>query len=192
MTEQEIHQCLDAARKGDRQAFRRLVDFLMPRLYSVVYAMIPDTDEVYDILQDTFIKAYRGLPGLRKPEAFVGWITRIAVNTARTRLTRKREYATEPDALVFANLTATGISPSDSLEHQELEQVLHGALNQLSAEHREVVALVELQELSCADAAKLLDCPAGTVRSRLHYARKKLQELLAPHRSWLFREESAR
>ena len=86
MTEQEIHQSLEQARQGDKQAFRRLVDFLMPRLYAIVYAMIPDTDEVYDILQDTFIKAYRGLPGLRKPEAFVGWISRIAVNTARSRL----------------------------------------------------------------------------------------------------------
>lgn len=191
MTEQEIHQCLHQARQGDKQAFRRLVDHLMPRLYAIVYAMIPDTDEVYDILQDTFVKAYRGLPGLRKPEAFVGWISRIAVNTARSRLTRRREFATEPDDLVFGQI-AVPEKVTEALEQQELRQVLNSALMQLSPEHREVVALVELDELSCADAAKLLDCPAGTVRSRLHYARKRLQEILAPHRSWLFREESAR
>jgi len=191
MTEQEIHQSLQQARQGDKQAFRRLVDHLMPRLYAIVYAMIPDTDEVYDILQDTFVKAYRGLPGLRKPEAFVGWISRIAVNTARSRLTRRREYATEPDDLVFGQL-AVPEKVNEALEQQELQQVLNQALMQLSPEHREVVALVELDELSCADAAKLLDCPSGTVRSRLHYARKRLQEILAPHRSWLFREESAR
>lgn len=191
MTEQEIHQCLHQARQGDKQAFRRLVDHLMPRLYAIVYAMIPDPDEVYDILQDTFVKAYRGLPGLRKPEAFVGWISRIAVNTARSRLTRRREFATEPDDLVFGQI-AVPEKVTEALEQQELQQVLNSALMQLSPEHREVVALVELDELSCADAAKLLDCPAGTVRSRLHYARKRLQEILAPHRSWLFREESAR
>lgn len=191
MTEQEIHQSLQQARQGDKQAFRRLVEFLMPRLYAIIYAMIPDTDEVNDILQDTFIKAYRGLPGLRKPEAFVGWISRIAVNTARSRLTRRREFATEPDDLVFGQI-AVPEKVNEALERQELQQLLHSALMQLSPEHREVVALVELDELSCAEAAKLLECPAGTVRSRLHYARKRLQELLAPHRSWLFREESAR
>ncbi|HEY9842138.1 MAG TPA: sigma-70 family RNA polymerase sigma factor [Candidatus Obscuribacterales bacterium] len=191
MTEQEIQQCLAQARQGDKLAFRRLVDFLMPRLYAIVYSMIPDTDEVYDILQDTLVKAYRGLAGLRKPEAFVGWITRIAVNTARSRLTRKREFAAEPDDQVFVQLAAPE-GFSEALEQQELQQLLQRAMMQLSPEHREVVALVELDELSCADAAKLLDCPPGTVRSRLHYARKRLQELLAPYRSWVFREESAR
>ncbi|PKL76003.1 MAG: RNA polymerase subunit sigma [Candidatus Melainabacteria bacterium HGW-Melainabacteria-1] len=191
MTEQELQHNLLQARQGDKQAFRRLVDYLMPRLYAVVYAIIPDTDEVYDILQDSFVKAYRGLPGLRKPEAFVGWMTRIAVNTARSRVTRRREFATEPDALVFTQL-ASPEKASQALEQQELQQLLQRALQQLSPEHREVVALVELEELSCAEAAKLLECPPGTVRSRLHYARKRLQELLAPYRSWLFREESAR
>lgn len=191
MKEQEIQSLLQKAQQGDKQAFRRLVDFLMPRLYSVVYSMISDNDEVYDILQDTFIKAYRHLPSLRKPEAFVGWITRIAVNTTRSRLTRKREFATEPEAPTFLHLAAPE-SGNDPLEQEEYQNLLHGALEQLSPEHREVVALVELEELSCADAAKLLDCPAGTVRSRLHYARKRLQDILSPYRSWLYQEGSAR
>lgn len=191
MTEQEIQAYLLKAREGDKQAFRHLVDFLMPRLYAVIYGMISDNDEVYDILQDTFIKAYRSLPGLRKPEAFTGWMTRIAVNTARSRLSRKREYATEPDSQTFMHLAAPE-PHADPLEQKEMQALLSRALQELSPEHREVVALVELDEMSCAEAAKLLDCPAGTVRSRLHYARKRLQDILAPYRSWLYREESTK
>ena len=108
-----------------------------------------------------------------------------------SRLTRRREYATEDTDLVFSQL-AVPERVNEALEHQEVQQVLQSAMLKLSPEHREVVALVELEELSCADVAKMLDCPAGTVRSRLHYARKRLQELLSPYRSWLIREESAR
>src|SRR5690606_14926949 len=127
-------------------------------------------------------------PGLRKPEAFVGWLTQIAVNTARTRLSRKREYATEPDSLTFAHL-ASPEPAHDALELEEMQGLLGKAMQELSPEHREVVTLVELDEMSCADAAKILELPAGTVRSRLHYARKRLQDILAPYRSWLYREE---
>lgn len=180
MSPEERLQWLHKARAGDQKAFEHLVRELMPRLYGVVFSMIPNADEVYDILQESFLKGYRNLNRLHAPEAFVGWMTRIAVNTARTKLTRRREYATEPDALIF-EWESVPDRAVQTLEHKELQQLLEAAMQQLSPDHREVVALVELEELNCAEAAKLLDCPAGTVRSRLHYARKKLKELLTPY-----------
>ena len=192
MTSQEqIHHYVLEARKGDRAAFRELVRIMMPRLFAVVYSMVGNADEVNDILQDTFVRAYRGLPKLRQPEAFAGWITRIAVNTARTRLSRRREYPMEPTAPLF-QLQGKSDNTVQELEQEDIQRVLHQAMNQLSPEHREVVAMVELEEMNCAEAAKILDCPAGTVRSRLHYARKRLKELLTPYKNHFLQEESSK
>lgn len=188
MTPEDILSYIQQAQNGDRQAFQHLVNHMMPRLYGVVYAMLPNRDEVYDILQDTFVKAHRALPKLNEPRAFAGWLTRIAVNTTKTRLMRQREYATEPDALIFAQQAVPDQAVS-RLEQADLQALLNQALTELSSEHREVVALVELQEMNCAEAAEILGCPAGTVRSRLHYARKQLKRILSPYRHYLTQEE---
>ena len=174
------------AQQGERSAFQMLVNESMPILYRVVYQIYPNRDEVYDILQDTFVKAYRALPGLKNPAAWNGWITRIAVNTAKTRLSRRKEWATAPENHLFEHVVSEGEPLEKNLENQEVHQLLSGALQQLSAEHREVIALVELQELNCTEAAEILQCPAGTVRSRLFYARKKLTKILAPYKKhWI-------
>lgn len=77
----------------------------------------------------------------------------------------------------------------EQVEQHERQAFIQRALDQLSLEHREVVVLVELESLSCNEVAELLDCPPGTVRSRLHYARKQLKNLLNPYRSWFYPEE---
>jgi len=188
MTEPDLLQQVRLAQQGDRQAFRTLVDHMMPRLYAVVFAICPNADEVYDILQDVCVKTWRALPKLRQPEAFSGWMMRIAVNTTRTRLSRRKEFPAEPDSAVFLS-QAVSDQTLEHLAQAEVGELLQGALQQLSPEHREVVALVELEEMNCAEASRLLDCPAGTVRSRLFYARKQLKALLAPYRQALFQEE---
>ena len=169
-----------------------LVEETMPKLYGVVYQIYPNRDEVYDILQDTFVKAYRALPRLKEPKAFYGWLTRIAINTAKTRVMRRKEWATAPDDFTFEKHPdiVENTQAEQNLEQQDDQRLLQQALGQLTFEQREVVALVELQELNCAEAAEVLDCPAGTVRSRLFYARKKLKKILAPYRkNWLLEED---
>ncbi|MGV3525778.1 MAG: RNA polymerase sigma factor [Candidatus Sericytochromatia bacterium] len=183
----DIHD-LDLARAGDRQAFGRLVKQLMPRLYGVVYTLTPQPDEVYDILQDSFVKAYRALPRLRDNAAFLPWLYRIAINTARSRLSRRREFAAEPDSAVFLEVVQADVA-WEQVDQHERQALVQRALAQLSLEHREVVVLVELESLNCNEVAELLGCPPGTVRSRLHYARKQLKSLLNPYRSWFYPEE---
>lgn len=167
-----------------------LVNAAMPKLYGVVYALYPNRDEVYDILQDSFVKAYRALPRLEDPRAWPAWMTRIAVNTAKTRLSRRKEWATSPEHHLFENTPASAPEVSERLEQEDAQALLSHALEQLSPEHREVVALVELQELNCAEVARVLDCPAGTVRSRLFYARKQLSKILAPYKKHWFSEST--
>lgn len=183
-------RCVERAQQGDRSAFQMLVNESMPILYRVVYAMYPNRDEVYDILQDSFVKAYRSLHTLKQPEAWNGWITRIAVNTAKSRLSRRKEWATTPEHYLFENAVSADPEVSERLEQEDAQALLNQALQDLSPEHREVVALVELQEMNCAQAAEVLDCPAGTVRSRLFYARKKLKKILAPYKKQWFSESS--
>lgn len=163
-----------------------LVNESMPVLYRMVYQMYPNRDEVYDVLQDTFVKAHRALPSLKSPAAWNGWITRIALNTTKTRLSRRKEWATAPEHHLFEHTVSDAPPVETNLELEDSQRLLSEALRQLSAEHQEVIALVELQELNCAEAAEILQCPAGTVRSRLFYARKKLTKILAPYKKhWI-------
>lgn len=183
-----LTQEIQRAQQGDRAAFQRVIAQLSPRVYAVIFALYPNEDEVYDILQDVCIKAWQALPQLRQPEAFQGWLMRIAVNTTRSRLSRRKEFPQAPDAAVFLNQSSPSPHRDEVLSQEENRLLLQAALDQLSAEHREVVALVELEEMNCAEASRLLDCPAGTVRSRLFYARKQLKRFLQPYRSFLFQE----
>lgn len=185
---QEIKQ----AQKGDREAFQRVISVLSPRLYAVVFALYPNQDEVYDILQDVCIKAWQRLPQLRQAEAFQAWLMRIAVNTTRSRLSRRKEFPQAPDAAVFLHQTSASPDGDEVLSQEENRLLLQAALDHLSPEHREVVALVELEEMNCAEASRLLNCPAGTVRSRLFYARKQLRRFLQPYRQFLFQEATPR
>jgi RNA polymerase sigma-70 factor, ECF subfamily len=178
----ELIQKLTRAQAGDQQAFKEVVKEFMPQLYGMVYAMIPQHEDVNDILQEVFVKVHRALPQLNNKQAFRSWVYRIALNTARNHLRSKARREIPTEAEEFAR--QVGGSPDktpEQLEQSEVRAQIFKALETLSPEHREVVTLVELEELNCAEAAEVLGTPAGTVRSRLHYARKKLKELLQPY-----------
>jgi RNA polymerase sigma-70 factor (ECF subfamily) len=178
----ELIQKLNRAQQGDQQAFKEVVREFMPQLYGMVYGIIPQHEDVNDILQEVFVKVHRALPQLQNKQAFRSWVFRIALNTARNHLRGKarRELPTEPEE--FARQAGGDFDKTpEQLEQAEVRDQIFKALETLSPEHREVVTLVELEELNCAEAAEVLGTPAGTVRSRLHYARKKLKELLQPY-----------
>lgn len=178
----ELIQKLTRSQQGDQQAFKEVVREFMPQLYTMVHAIIPQHEDVHDILQEVFIKVHRALPQLQNKQAFRSWIYRIALNTARNHLRSRfrRELPIEPAEFARQGEASPQQIP-EQLEQAETRQHILNALETLSPEHREVVTLVELQELNCTEAAEILACPAGTVRSRLHYARKKLKELLQPY-----------
>lgn len=187
----ETLQLLARAEKGDQTAFKAVVKAYMPRLYGLVYSMVHSHDETHDILQEVFIKVFRSLHQLENKKAFKSWVCRIAVNTTRNRLTSKfrRETPTEPTDYKITSISQEG-DISTPLEQADIKTLIHQAIETLSPDHRSVVTLVEIEEMSCAEAAKVLNCPPGTVRSRLHYAKKKLLEHLAPYRSYLTGEAS--
>jgi RNA polymerase sigma-70 factor, ECF subfamily len=180
---------------GDAEAFEKLFIKYRQRVFSVVWRLLRDEDSALDIVQDAFVRAFQQLENLRGEARFYPWLRRIAVNLAIDRLRHIRrgvevsldehrigegdESRDEPAAVV---MTRSGSeSPAYKAEISEFSEALSSALLKLSDSHRAVFMLHAAEGMSYKEIADALDCNIGTVMSRLFYARKKLQELLAPH-----------
>jgi len=180
------------SRAGDRQAFGELMQRYQDRVYSLAYRLIGDREEAADAAQDAFLNAYRALGSFRGESAFYTWLFRIAVNAARSRQRRMSLHATQRslDAPGDANsqrandpvsaLRAVGPDPAEEAGRAERKRLVEEALARLDADQRALIVLRDLEGKNYAEIAELLDCPRGTVKSRLHRARMALRELLAP------------
>ncbi len=177
------------AQRGDRAAFDVLVERYKQRLYATVYHMTSNHEDANDLVQDTFIQAYRKLSSFRGNSSFYTWSYRIAVNLTLNHLKRRRRrqffslddvdtgIETDPD---FVELMSH-VTPRREAGLAELQRRLHAALQQLSANHRAVVVMHDIQGMTHADIAKATRTSEGTVRSRLFYARQQLQGLLSDY-----------
>jgi len=174
------------AKAGQLRAFDQLVARHRGRVYAMIYSMVRNEADAWDLSQEAFIKAWRALPRFNGDSAFYTWLYRISHNVVYDWMRKKRvKSETEFDddlrwAVVSGAPTAPGAdkTPDESMEGKELGERLERALAQLSTNHREVMVLRELDGLSYAEIAVVMGCSEGTVMSRLFYARKKLQEIL--------------
>lgn len=183
-------QLVRKARHGDRPAFDLLVLKYQSRVGSIISRYVYDSQEVLDLTQETFIKAYRAIHRFRGDSAFYTWLYRIAVNTAKnyleSRSRRPQAVADVADAEVYDEGTRLRdiASPERYLQRDELRQALNRAIEQLPEELRSAFLLREYEGLSYDDIARILECPIGTVRSRIFRARdavdRKLGSLLGP------------
>lgn len=167
-------QIIRLATQGDAEAFTQLVRNYKHFVFQTAVGILGDRSEAEDVAQEAFLRAYDGLPQLRKLETFPSWIatiaTRIALDTTRKR---RREIPVEDGQLTERH--AATVNPySDAEDRLDLLQML----NQLSIDERTVIVLRELQDKSYAEIAELLDVPLGTVRSRLHSARHHVRDML--------------
>ena len=166
-----------------------LVERYKQRLYATVYHMTSNHEDANDLVQETFIKAYRSLNSFRGNSSFYTWIYRIAVNRTINHLKRRRNrntyslddvdsgIQTDPD---FVELMSH-VTPRREVGLNELHQRLNEALQKLSENHRAVVVMHDIQGMTHADIAKATNTSEGTVRSRLFYARQQLQGLLSDY-----------
>jgi RNA polymerase sigma-70 factor (ECF subfamily) len=189
MSEQDIdRQLVEKARQGDKRAFGLLVEKYQRRLYRLLSRMVKDPEEVEDIAQETFIKAYRALPNFRGDAAFYTWLYRIGVNTAKNYLaTRKKAMPTvsdqalddedEPDERLVAQDIAT---PESELLSKQIAIAVNEAVEALPEELRSAITLREMEGLSYEEIAELMNCPIGTVRSRIFRAREAIAAKLRP------------
>ena len=176
-------------REGDETALAVLVEKYQHIVYRLAMQITQNHADADDVMQETFIKAYRSIHTFRQDATFETWLYRIAVNEALNfvkRRDRRREYAFDASAetamdAVERHRAEEASDPHVQAEKAELRQRVTEAVNSLSLKHRTVVHLHEFEGLTHAETAAILNCSEGTVRSRLHYARKKLRTLLKPY-----------
>jgi RNA polymerase sigma-70 factor (ECF subfamily) len=177
------HQLVARVKKGDKRAFDLLVLKYQFRLQAIVSRFIRDTDEVADVSQEAFIKAYRALPKFRGDSQFYTWLYRIAINTAKNYLVSKNRRPANTDIdigdaeqFVDNDKLIDETSPENSMMTEELAQVIKDSLNQLTEDLRTALTLREFEGMSYEEIAAIMDCPVGTVRSRIFRAREFIDE----------------
>jgi RNA polymerase sigma-70 factor (ECF subfamily) len=189
MSEQDIdRQLVERARGGDKRAFDLLVQKYHRRLMRLLSRMVRNQEEVEDIAQETFIKAYRALPQFRGDAAFYTWLYRIGVNTARNYLSsRKRQMPTISDQAlnddddVDERIVAEDINtPESMLLSKQVAMAVNDVVEALPEELRTAITLREMEGMSYEEIAELMGCPIGTVRSRIFRAREAIAAKLRP------------
>ena len=182
----EDAQLVARTQAGDPAAFDALVIKYSPRLYGLVYNMTSNHEDTNDLLQDVFAKAYRSIGGFRGNSAFYTWVHSIAVNMTINFLKKRGRRLTmsldDMDAGVennkeFIELTSS-TNPVREADLSELQIRLNEAMMKLSYDHRAVVTMFDIQGMPHAEIAKILGVSEGTVRSRLFYAHRQLQNYL--------------
>lgn len=175
------------AQKGDKHAFDLLVVKYQYRVIHLVSRYV-GSDEAQDIAQEAFIKAYRALINFRGDSAFYTWIYRIAVNTAKNYLSsarHKRELgsvdASEAEGFDDASMLRDGATPEQVLAAEQLEQKVFAAIKRLPPDLRRAITLREIEGFSYEQIATEMDCPIGTVRSRIFRAREAIDEVIKPY-----------
>jgi RNA polymerase sigma-70 factor (ECF subfamily) len=188
MNEHSSDQALvERVQQGDKRAFDLLVRKYQNKIVHLVTRYLHDSTEALDVAQETFIKAYRALPSFRGDSAFYTWLYRIATNTAKNYLVaqNRRPPMDDIDAQDAEQFSGdTGLKEYATPEHlllrDEIEQTITAAIEALPDELRTAISLRELEGLSYEEIAQVMDCPIGTVRSRIFRAREAIDERLAP------------
>src|ERR1044071_69191 len=180
-------QLVQRVQKGDRSAFDLLVLKYQHRVLKLVSRFVSNAAEAEDVAQDAFLKAYRALPSFRGESAFYTWLYRIAINTAKNSLVANRRRPVDFDLDLqdpeqfdrHARLKEVD-TPERVLLTEEIRQVVEGAMEQLPEDLRTAIVLRELDGLSYEEIAEAMDCPVGTVRSRIFRAREAIDKRLKP------------
>jgi len=172
---------------GDKKAFDVLVRKYQQKIVKLISRYIRDQDEVLDVAQETFIKAYRALAKFRGDSAFYTWLYRIAINTAKNYLVAQSRRPPDTDidaadAVQFdgdSKLRETDL-PEQLVHRDEVERVIYETIDELPQDLRTAITLRELEGLSYEEIAQAMDCPIGTVRSRIFRAREAIETKLKP------------
>ena len=173
--------------KGDKTAFDLLVLKYQQKIANLISRYVRDTAEIQDVSQEAFIKAYRGLANFRGDSAFYTWLYRIAINTAKNHLVsqgrRTTNYAVdaqEAEQYEGAQALHEQASPERELLTNEIQEVVRKTIDELPQELKTAITLREFEGISYEEIAEIMECPIGTVRSRIFRAREAINTNLSP------------
>lgn len=191
MAEDTDKELVRRVQKGDQAAFDLLFVRYQAKIINVISRYVSDKDETLDVAQEAFIKAYRALPRFRGDSQFYTWLYRIAINTAKNHLVAKGRRPPGVDVDVDeteyrddASALREGETPEAALARDELEETIHEALRDLPDDLKSALTLREFDGLSYDQIAQIMECPVGTVRSRIFRAREfvdqRMQAVMNP------------
>ncbi len=185
--EKEDADLVAQCQKGDLEAFNELVTRYRNKAYGMIYNMVRNEQDAWDLAQDGFLKAWKSIARFRGQSSFYTWLYRIMTNVTIDWLRKKQIEGTSEfdDTVSIASAEPGSFTvpkadplPSEKIEQAEIRKRIDAAISKLSPEHRAVIVMKELEGLQYQEIADALECSIGTVMSRLFYARKKLQTLL--------------
>lgn len=181
-TEEEI-TLITRAKRGDLGAFEALYEMHKASIYRTSLAITNDRLAAEEILQETFLRAFKHIDNVRAGVSLAPWLYRIAVNLAHDWTARHRRWPAALDEIIEQLITPAVASPEQTVEERELYELVYEAISKLEFKQRASLVMFYLQDFSLNEIAEIMDCPVGTVKSRLHYARENLRrELLADQR----------
>ena len=189
MSDREIdRQLVERAQRGDKRAFELLVEKYQRKLARLLSRFIRDPAEVEDVTQEAFIKAYRALPAFRGDSAFYTWLYRIGINTAKNYLmamgrrapTSTEVEADEAEGFEEGEQLRDINTPESVLLSNEIAETVNSTIEGLPEELRTAIQLREIEGMSYEDIAQVMNCPIGTVRSRIFRAREAIAAQLRP------------
>jgi len=184
LTDQQI---VERVQRGDKNAYSLLVTKYQHKVAHLVSRYVKNTGDVADVAQEAFIKAYRALPNFRGDSAFYTWLYRIAVNSAKNYLVAQGRKppandvdVDEADFYEGSDALKENSSPERRMMSDQMEKILFDTLDKLPEDLRMAITLRELEGLSYEDIANVMDCPVGTVRSRIFRAREAIDKVIQP------------
>ncbi len=181
-------ELVQKAQAGDPEAFDQLVSRFRTRVFGMIYNMVHNEQDAWDLAQDSFLKAWKSIARFRGQSSFYTWIYRIVMNVTIDWLRKKQVKgggAEFDDAIQLKEIDPgartvpqADVLPHERMQHKEIRARIEAAIAQLSPEHRAVILMKEMEDMQYHEIAESLGCSIGTVMSRLFYARKKLQNSL--------------
>jgi len=177
------------AQKGDTEAFEMLVSKYEKKIYNISFRMLSDRDEAADAAQDVFIKVFRSLKNFKGESLFSTWLYRITSNVCLDILRKRKSNVVSFDAEFVQDDGEVKFEPpstdpgvEEEYEQSELKKLVSDAVNELPETHRAMIVMRDFEDLSYSDIARILDCPEGTIKSRISRARSALKSLLISKR----------
>ncbi len=185
LTDREI---IALCKKGDREAFNELILKYQNQVFNIAYGMLSNYEDASDAAQEVFIKIYRGIPSFREQASFTTWMYRICSNVCSDILRKRQRRGihisidSDEDENPTAHLPSDKPGPAEQLEQSERQRAVREAIGTLRSEYREIIVYCDIEQMSYEEAAKILRCPVGTVKSRLNRARNALRKKLSEKR----------
>ena len=188
MSERQVDQKLVVkVQQGDKKAFDVLVLKYQHKVIKVIMRYVRDPSEALDVAQEAFLKAYRALPRFRGDSAFYTWLYRIAINTAKNHLVAARRRPLdydldwqEPDQYDMQGRLSDGDTPEHLVLSEEIKDTVNRAIQNLPEDLRTAIILREVEGMSYQEIAQTMECPVGTVRSRIFRAREAIDKKIRP------------